>query len=399
MNGNHVPTRRFIPGHPGVFMTPEEVYYAQQYPQMQYVQAAQPAQLTTTFGAFTNQMPAKVTERKAPKHRVKVAAPVKPKAPIPAPSLYQRELPNIEPAPYPKLPSREQVQALIQEVDCELTILRRQVNELDRSRKSDLMKVSCISDLPPELRLQDYYGVLYSHSEIDKIKEQNQFRIQRVHNQARVVKSRAMHKLSDIKHCPGLTTTMEMHRQIAKPMFDQVFGWSQLVEEKTRRLTAEYMERKAIYDKWSAGLAEYQKQSRESLDIWPPEIEKQPRKRREMAPVLYAASDERMYLDDRELQSTAFHNMNGFVADPVREHHEFKRRIVWTPTEIQTFLDKYRLHPRDFRKISAGIPHKTVKDVIEFYYCHRIDLDLKGLEKQTKKRGRRKLTGNTAPPK
>jgi hypothetical protein len=60
--------------------------------------------------------------------------------------------------------------------------------------------------------------------------------------------------------------------------------------------------------------------------------------------------------------------------------------------EKQIFLDKYRLHPRDFRKIAAGLHQKTVKDVIEFYYCNRIALNLKGIEQQSKRgRGRKKM--------
>ena len=111
---------------------------------------------------------------------------------------------------------------------------------------------------------------------------------------------------------------------------------------------------------------------------------------------VHAVKLARSFVDDVEFYTYAFYNMNGFVEDPVKAHNDYRKRLVWTDTEKQIFLDKYRLHPREFRKIAAGLPNKSVKDCIEFYYVHRIDMKLKELEQMTKKRGRKKMLAEGA---
>ena len=102
------------------------------------------------------------------------------------------------------------------------------------------------------------------------------------------------------------------------------------------------------------------------------------------------ANDEPMYLDEMEKHEYVFYDMNRFVEDPVAEHLAYKRRLIWTDAEIKIFLERYAQHPREFKRIAASLPSKCVKDVIEFYDIHRIDLNLKDIEVASRKKGQRK---------
>jgi hypothetical protein len=152
----------------------------------------------------------------------------------------------------------------------------------------------------------------------------------------------------------------------------------------------EYLERRAHWEAFSVALERYHRESRELLDQWPKEmVDVKPFTSKDGKEVL--APDQPMYLDEVEAHTYVFFTMNGFVPDPVAAHREYRQRLCWTASEKQVFIDKYRLHPREFKKIAAGLPHKSVKDVIEYYYINRINLNLKEIEQQSKKRGRKRV--------
>jgi hypothetical protein len=54
--------------------------------------------------------------------------------------------------------------------------------------------------------------------------------------------------------------------------------------------------------------------------------------------------------------------MNSFIPDPIATHRQYCERLRWTEAEKQIFIDKGRLHPQEFKKIPAGLSHKSVKE-------------------------------------
>jgi hypothetical protein len=118
-----------------------------------------------------------------------------------------------------------------------------------------------------------------------------------------------------------------------------------------------------------------------------PDIEKSRTTVDDAARLRWTAPDQQMYLSDKDRQIHCYFDMNGFIPDPVAVHLAFKTRGSWTDEERTIFLEKYGQHPKDFRKIRTALPEKTLKDVIEFYYLKRYELNLKELGAAAKKRG------------
>ena len=364
--------------------------------------AAQPGRcpqnmpITTTFGAFTIQSGPKIPEKRVVKHRVtKVSTPPKvaPAKERESANLYRREPPMIRAAPFPSLPTKSEVLLLIQETECELNKQKRIVAGLDRARKNDLLEVCSFDKIEPSMEIQDHFGMVVPHKEIQKIVAQNREKIETMRERTRLVSKRpVVHRFFHTNHYSFMLANVQQGRENVDVVFRAVYGERSLADEKARSLTREYMEKRAMWNNWSRALSSYHREVRELLESWPPEMIKTDSKKKDTRMMTqWMAKDEPMYLDDVEFYTYAFFNMNGFVEDPVAAHNKYRKRLVWTDTEKQIFLDKYRLHPREFRKIAAGLPNKSVKDVIEFYYIHRVDMQLKQLEQMTKKRGRKKV--------
>jgi hypothetical protein len=127
------------------------------------------------------------------------------------------------------------------------------------------------------------------------------------------------------------------------------------------------------------------------LDTWPPEFSKATLKTNESVIMTRVGEDQPMFLDQLEAQCYLFWDFNALVENPVIEHKAYRKRLVWTEGEIKIFMERYAQHPREFKRISASLPSKSIKDVIEFYHIHRIEYDLGAIEKASRKRGRRKM--------
>ncbi|PXF44567.1 Myb-like protein P [Gracilariopsis chorda] len=80
------------------------------------------------------------------------------------------------------------------------------------------------------------------------------------------------------------------------------------------------------------------------------------------------------------------------IEDPLAYHY-FSRYInPWTRTEILLFLDKFIAHGKNFRRIASFFKHKTVEDIVRFYFDNKVRLNLKNLAKEgnTRKRGNKR---------
>ena len=175
-------------------------------------------------------------------------------------------------------------------------------------------------------------------------------------------------------------------------MMQALKNWKMFALEKARSLARQYVERHSLWEKSNGPLNDYNHESRKIIDLWPNEFKNTVLKSTmpESTLLHLCANDEPMYLDEMEKHQYVFYDMNRFVTDPVAEHLAYKNRLVWTDAEIKIFLERYTQHPREFKRIAASLPSKSVKDVIEFYDIHRIDLNLKDIEVASRKKGQRK---------
>lgn len=85
-------------------------------------------------------------------------------------------------------------------------------------------------------------------------------------------------------------------------------------------------------------------------------------------------------------EPNTFYDMNRYVSNPELEHDNFKKRNAWSNDEINVFIESYAKYPKKFKKIADELPSKKVNDVIEFYYLHKKDLNLKQYNIKAKKR-------------
>lgn len=77
------------------------------------------------------------------------------------------------------------------------------------------------------------------------------------------------------------------------------------------------------------------------------------------------------------------------IDDPLAYHYSSRYINPWTRTEIFLFLDKFTAHGKNFRRIASFFKHKTVEDVVRFYFDNKVRLNLKQLAKEggIRKRG------------
>ncbi|KAJ1896693.1 DNA-binding protein snt1 [Kickxella alabastrina] len=62
----------------------------------------------------------------------------------------------------------------------------------------------------------------------------------------------------------------------------------------------------------------------------------------------------------------------------------------WTQPEVSAFVAAYLAHPKQFGRIAAAIPHKSMNDCVLFYYRNKKPLRLKELEARSNKKSRRR---------
>lgn len=311
--------------------------------------------------------------------------------PIQAAIFYKRDPPKINAAPFPTLPSKTEIASLISQKSNEIKKLKEELRLLIKVKQSEYLDNVEFEKLNPKLGIQIYYGMITPHHVIEKIENENSEKIKTVNSRYYLKKKNTEHIYNHTSHLPYISKNIELNIELCDWLFKTVFAWRSISYERVQLLARQYVEQRKIWEKYSDALEEFQHENRKLLLEWPKEFLGMGIKSKEKS--LYSnlvAPDQPMFLDDSEFYSGEFYSMNGFVEDPVTVHREYKKRLSWTKTETQIFLDKYRLHPRDFKKISACLPQKSVKDVIEYYFLHRIDLDLKMLEKQNQKRERRK---------
>jgi hypothetical protein len=180
---------------------------------------------------------------------------------------------------------------------------------------------------------------------------------------------------------------MNEHVENLGPLFAAVMTQKTIEAEYSQSLANEYRDHANTY-----------REIQPKLDLlllrvrtWSPDLDsKDPAKPDSPALLQFVVGDQPM-LPPVKRRQMMFNDQNRLCEDPVLEHQRFKRRIVWTDKEVRKFLEKYAEHPKQFRKIAKDLPGKTVKDLIEFYYLKRFELNLKEVGGAAKRRGKMKV--------
>lgn len=295
-------------------------------------------------------------------------------------------------APLPDLPMPRDVAEQITSLDKQIAEIKAQIKEYENERIYGMISAPNTSDAPAESAIQDFHGSIFPHSTTANIIEQNKEILRRSTEKHALPEPLKRYRYTHITHLPHYLQEDENSHDNAEPILHTICQRINMTDQKAKKLALEYKDRYQLWNESNKYLTVYHKELHDKIDRWPPEFDKclQYIKPNDKTNTVNVAPDQIMYLDDLEKETYLYYDENNFVEDPEAEHLAFKNRISWTENEKQTFLDKYTQHPREFKKIAAALPLKTIKDVIEYYNINRIKLDLGAIEKSHRKRGRRK---------
>jgi len=294
-------------------------------------------------------------------------------------------------APYPALPNQSEIIEIINSLDNEIDSLQSHIHSLIRERDLGAITVPSISERDPINGIQNYFGFLMPQNCIKTIIEKNQKKAMETHqkNALSCNNFRNGQYFNHISH-HYMFSFKDKDNNTFDTMMRTISNSRRELRSKAVSLAHEYKKRRTLWNNFSDNLRYYQKEQHETVEVFPPEFVKTVRRIGDRMNTQLWAPDQPMYLSEQERETYLLYDENCFVSDPLLEHYRFKDRVSWTESDKKLFIEKYAQHPRDFKKIANSIPSKTVKDVVEYYYINRKRLDLKGVEAQSKKRGRKK---------
>ncbi|KAK6590266.1 large with 2 MYB domains plus low complexity GA repeat and Q repeat at the C-terminus [Cryptosporidium xiaoi] len=90
----------------------------------------------------------------------------------------------------------------------------------------------------------------------------------------------------------------------------------------------------------------------------------------------YSIMDRDPILFSGSLNPIVFTNNNNKMLNVIEESDR-NLNTIWSHSEIRLFIEKYLMYPKDFRRISSFMEHKSIKDCIDFYYKYKYSLGLK----------------------
>ncbi|KAJ2611259.1 DNA-binding protein snt1 [Coemansia sp. RSA 1365] len=120
-----------------------------------------------------------------------------------------------------------------------------------------------------------------------------------------------------------------------------------------------------------------------------------------------AATIPDMVVAPKQRAQLQFDNNSHAVADPISFYHvaapepgtaAYRRSAYgnngdtdhyWTQAEVSAFVTAYLTYPKQFGRIAAHVPHKSMNECVLFYYRNKKPLRLKELEAKSSRRARR----------
>jgi hypothetical protein len=275
------------------------------------------------------------------------------------------------------------------ELEAEISRVQGRLLHLHRVQERGFLSVPSLKTRSPDVQIQDFRGFLIPHKTVNEVQQTSHGKAVEAHSMFLLGEPNP--QVNHLHHLPFFRFPFEAHDELMEPIYTVVANWRSIVSEKCYSLALEYAERKGLWDLENQALCAYSHEKRVCLDQWPPEFSKATLKTNESVIMNRVGQDQPMFLDELEGRSCLFYDYNALVEDPVLEHKAYRKRLAWTESEIKIFMERYAQHPREFKRISASLPAKSIKDVIEFYHIHRIEYGLGAIEKASRKRGRKKV--------
>ena len=291
-------------------------------------------------------------------------------------------------APFPSIPSRREVQAVKVEIEQEIMRLHADLSSLQNERKSVGKPQKNDTNKQTADGIKEYRGLIIAENAINAIIAENKAKKEKA--------DRIKNLTNDIQifhnpvEFPQYQKMIESQRNSVLPLFAAQFAEKKSIMETQKELAKQYVRLKDIWEEPNRLIDEYGDRVDIKSEQWPPEFPTENPIIDDAARLKWCAPDRTMFLSQNQKISDCFYNKNGLVTDPVAAHDEYRSRLVWTDEEKRIFVEKYRQYPKKFSKICAALPEKCHKDVIEFYYLKKYELNLKDNEAALKKRGGRR---------
>ena len=308
-------------------------------------------------------------------------------------------------APFPSLPTKQEVLNEKNEVENEIQRLKAELASL-KYESSSIQQTSrtLIAHTNNTHGIHEYRGLVIEDNAIESVIQENQQKSQEAQIEALVdsvvpqqrekeLDFGVKHRLPKFRHIvdlPQYRKTIETEQELLIPLFATRFAEKDVLLEKEEELAQTYKEYDEAWEERKKIIDEYNARTGEKSEIWPIEFQFDSAVVDDNQRMKWAADDIPMILSKSEQLDRCYYDTNSLVPDPVSEYSDYKYRLAWTEEERQIFVEKYRQHPKDFAKIADALPEKTVKDVIEFYYLNRYKMNLKDNEGLSKRRGGKK---------
>lgn len=306
------------------------------------------------------------------------------------PFFYSSQPPVHSAAPLPKMPSKTMVNGQRKSVMQELNDLKAELSSLERMQQGPNSRVLTVRDSSVK-GIVEYHNFIINNNLVNDIIADN---VRRKKKSEAHMLCQCGSTYSQIQDLPDYKKKNQEYVNLMTPLFFAHMHNALLVQEKQMALAQKYIEIKNRWENGAKAIDEYSIRMDGCHEKWPPEFPKEKTKSDKEEEVRkYTAPDQPQIMTRLRRETMCLFNMNGYVEDPEAAHKEYKNRISWSEEEKQTFVEKYIQRPKKFAFIAQSLPLKSVKDVIEFYYINRYDLNLKEKEGILRKRGgRRKVT-------
>lgn len=286
---------------------------------------------------------------------------------------------------YPSLPKKDEVLELKNEIEEQIKACQIDLSTL-RQASQTVGTVSPVENQPDSLGITDISGFVSNMNLVDSVIKQNRHNAKLAEKEASV----DMHqKMLFSSHAPYAIQDLKNHDNLLPLLFSSVFYTKAIEKEKEEALAEQY---DYIRDAWNMQCDAIDALESTAVLMWPDVMPTDITKNaKDEQYIQFAAPDYPMYINPADKEAYKLWSEARLVDDPSGEHTTYKHRVEWSAEEKEIFLEQWCAHPKDFAKIAAKIPDKSVKECIEFYYLNKNLYDLKNLQAATKKRaGRRK---------
>jgi len=294
----------------------------------------------------------------------------------------------------PSLPRKDIVIQLKSEIEHDILRFNDEIKVLKRNQNIVETLFSPKEEIPANsLGIREIDGFIVPFNIIDSVIEHNRKSSALAHKESAINHKQNIYNAS---HAPHSLKSIGNHQQLLSLMYTSIYYSQQIIKEKGECLAQEYI---AIKDAWKQQcdvIDSINDQNHDNSFDWPEEMVVPSKTApKESSLTRYSAPDVPMshFVNQLDSDCLLFDQMQ--IHDPIASHIQFKERLTWSEEEKSIFVSRFLVNPKEFERIASYLPNKSVKDVIEFYYLSKTDLDLLSVDEKPNKRiKRQKSDGN-----